>query len=438
MDASLIGLLLIAALLLCVVAGIPIAIALILLSFVGIWQLRGSAELAESLLATSAYASVSDYVFVAIPLFVLMGVLVSEADIGRDTYVVLEGVFRRVKGGLGVATVVSNALFGAVTGISIASASVFAKIAVPEMTRHGYRDSFAVGAVAGSSILGMLVPPSLLLIIYGVLAEQSIGQLFIAAIMPAMMMAGAFSVLVLVMAGRFPKLVFAASHVEVRNDVPDRGRIRMITNLVPVVGMAVIVLGGIYTGFFSPTEAGAAGALCAALVALARKKLTARRSAGVLAETALVSASILFLLVAASMYGRMLTFSGLPRVFAQFLTGLGVGYWSFLLILGVAVFIAGMFIDSVSMLLIFLPIVLPVATALGIDLIHFGVIMTIAVEMGLISPPFGLSVFVVHSTLNEPSITVGKVFLGTSYFLIPMIVVLAAVALFPGTTRILL
>ena len=344
MDPSLIGFLLIGALLIAVAAGVPIAIALIVLSFAGIWQLRGSAELAEKLLATSAYASVSDYVFVSIPLFILMGVLVSEADIGRDTYGALERIFRRVKGGLGIATVASNALFGAVTGVSVASASVFAKIAVPEMIRHGYRDTFAVGTVAGSSILGMLIPPSLLLIIYGVLAEQSIGQLFIAAVIPGILMALAFSIMVFIMAQFTPHLVFDGAANQKSAPVPDVGRMRMLGSLLPVLGMAFIVLGGIYTGFFSPTEAGAAGALCAALVALARKKLTAKKTADVLAETAIVSASILLLLVAASMYSRMLTFSGIPDLFSQYLAGVGVGYWTFLLIIGVVIFIAGMFL----------------------------------------------------------------------------------------------
>ncbi len=183
MDLGL-GLALIGALVILVLLGVHIAVALFGVAFAGVWIIRDNPALAMRLLSVSAYNGIADYLFATIPLFVLMGLLVSISNVGRDTFEVAEALLRRVRGGLGVATVAANAVFAAVTGVSIASAAVFTKVAVPEMTRHGYRKAFAAGTVAGSSILGMLIPPSLLMIIYGVLAEESIGKMYVAGVVP--------------------------------------------------------------------------------------------------------------------------------------------------------------------------------------------------------------------------------------------------------------
>lgn len=438
MDPLMLGAAAILLLLLLIIMGMPVALVLIGLSFAGIWFLRDSFDLALRLLSTASYTTVADYVFVAIPLFVLMGALISDSDIGRDTFNALERLFRKAKAGLAISTVASNAVFGAVTGVSVASAAVFSRVAVPEMVRHGYRDGFAAGTVAGSSILGMLVPPSLLLIVYGVLAEQSIGRLFVAAIVPGILMAVAFAAMILALAGWWPGQVFAKDHPgpAAGDNQPDHPSSLMA--LMPIAFLIVLVLGGIYGGYFSPTEAGAVGAFGAGLLAWQRGRLSRARISAMLRETANVSASILLLLVAASMYGRMLTYTGLPQQFALLLGEWGIGYWSFLLIYAFLVLVAGMFLDSISIMLIFLPIVLPVAEAIGIDPIQFGVLTIIAVEMGLISPPFGLSVYVVQSTLKENSIGIGKIFLGTSFFLLPMALVFLLIAAVPQLTSVLI
>lgn len=207
MTTLTIGFLLVGALIVLVLLGMQIAYALFLVAFAGIWIIRNNIDLAFRMLELTVYSGIADYLFATIPLFVLMGLLVSVSNVGRDTFEVAEELLRRVICGLGVATVAANTIFAAVTGVSIASAAVFTRVAVPEMERHGYRPAFAAGTVAGSSVLGMLIPPSLLLIIYGVLAEVSIGGMFIAGIVPGLMLAGGFVTMLVAVTVLFPGFV---------------------------------------------------------------------------------------------------------------------------------------------------------------------------------------------------------------------------------------
>jgi len=366
---------------------------------------------------------------------VLMGLLVSVGNVGKDTFDVAEALLRRLRGGLGVATVAANTVFAAVTGVSIASAAVFTRVAVPEMVRHGYRTSFATGTVAGSSVLGMLIPPSLLMIIYGVLAEQSIGKLFIAGVIPGALLAAGFIALIVGMAtftpGRVYDLERLASLQRARADGPHMGLGEMGGKLLPIVLLVALVLGGLYTGFFTPTEAGGVGAFGAFLVALARRRLGAGNLWRVLHETASVSVGILILLVAASFYSRMLSVAGVPVAIAELVRDTGLGPYGFLMVyVGIVLFL-GMILDSSSILLIMTPIAAPIATQMGFNPIHFGVITVLAVEIGLLTPPFGISIFTVKSTLNDPSVSVESIFGGALPFVGAMLAVLVLVAAFP-------
>src|SRR5690349_4661421 len=236
-----------------IVLGLPIAFALLLTGFVGLVLIKHDVVIAARTLALAADGTISDYVFATVPLFVLMGLFVNVSDVGRDAFRAAQRIFGRIYGGLGVATVAANAVFAAITGISIAAAAIFTKIAVPEMVRQGYTPKFAVGLTAGSSLLGMLIPPSLLLIIYGVLAEVSIGALFRAAVLPGILLAVAFAVGVVLMARLWPAFV---GHVqrETRTAETGGGALEIVAGLVPIVALIVLVLGGIYGGVFTPTE----------------------------------------------------------------------------------------------------------------------------------------------------------------------------------------
>ncbi|MDJ0824620.1 MAG: TRAP transporter large permease [Rhodobacter sp.] len=414
-------------------SGAHIAVALIVLSFLGIWLIRDNPTVAVRSLALAADGAINRYLFGVVPLFVLMGLVVDAADIGRDAFRVAAWLLQRVRGGLGMATVAANAVFASITGISIASAAVFARVAVPQMVANGYNNRFALGVVAGSSVLGMLIPPSLLLIIYGVLAEQSVGALFLAAIVPGVLLATVFGLGIYGMARLRPRMVMQSDRPTV---IEGESWGSAAAKLAPIGALVLIVLGGIYSGVFTPTEAGAAGAAAAILVALARRKLNWRRFWRVLVETGLVSVSILMLIVAASMYSRMLTLSTIPQEVTGMFTEAGLGLYGFLLVYVAIVIVMGMILDSTSIMLILLPLALPIVTGLGGDLIWFGIVTVIAVEIGLLTPPFGLTVYVVKATIADRSTTLGDIFAGTFPFVVMMTLVTLILIFVPSLSLV--
>ncbi|WP_372658417.1 TRAP transporter large permease [Hydrogenophaga sp.] len=410
--------------------GMHIGVALIVTSFVSVWMVK-SPEVAASFVAASANDAIRDYLFGVIPLFVLMGMLVSVSGVGRDTFDVFQWLMRRIRGGLGLATVAANAVFAAITGISIASASVFTKVAVPEMMRHGYTARFSVGVVAGSSVLGMLIPPSLLMIIYGVLAEESIGRMFIAGIIPGAVLALGFAVLILAMAYLKPEMIGTEDALNGVCVDGDETPLSAAIKFVPILLLITLVLGGLYGGFFTPTEAGAMGAAGALVIALVRRRLDWRKLWQVLVETGYVSVSVLFLIIAAMLYSRMLALTGMPNSVTEGITHMGLGPWGFMAMYVAIVIALGCIIDSVSIMLIMIPIVLPIARTFGMDVVWFGVVTVIAVEIGLLTPPFGVSVYTVKSALNDPRITIKDIFAGTFPFVLMMLAVLVVIVAFP-------
>lgn len=271
--------------------GMYVPLALMLVSYLAVWAMKGSPLLAGKLLALAASETISSYFFGVVPLFVLMGYVVSVTGMGRDAFDVANQIFRRFRGGLGIGTVGANAIFAAITGISIASAAVFTRIAVPEMVRHGYTKRFSVGVVAGSSVLGMLIPPSLLLILYGLLTEQSVGDLFIAGIIPGLLLALVFGIGVYAMARLWPK--FIGENLSDASE-PLLSTPEMMQKGLPIAALIFLVLGGIYVGWFTPIEAGAVGCLGAILIGLARRSLSWKEFWSVLTDTGLVTASVCF------------------------------------------------------------------------------------------------------------------------------------------------
>nr|WP_299629225.1 TRAP transporter large permease [uncultured Tateyamaria sp.] len=416
-----------------ILSGAHIAVVLILLSFLGIWLIRDNPTVAVRSLALAADGAINRYLFGVVPLFVLMGLVVDIADIGRDAYRVAAWMLQRIRGGLGIATVAANAVFASITGISIASAAVFSRVAVPQMVANGYNNRFALGVVAGSSVLGMLIPPSLLLIIYGVLAEQSVGALFLAAIVPGALLAFVFGTGIYLMARLRPKMVMQSDKPTV---IEGETWQSALIKLTPITALVVIVLGGIYSGVFTPTEAGAAGAAAAIVVALLKGSLTWSRLWRVLVDTGLVSVSILLLIIAASMYSRMLSLSTIPQEATMFFAQAGFGLMGFMMIYLVLVVIMGMFLDSTSIMLILLPLALPVVSGLGGDLIWFGIVTVIAVEIGLLTPPFGLTVYVVKATISDRSTSLGDIFIGTFPFVIMMTIVTLILTLVPALSLV--
>ncbi len=432
-----IGVMAIAGILILIYSGMHVAIVLTLLSFLGVWLIRDNFTVASKLLALTAGDSISNYAFGVVPLFVLMGMFISVSDIGQDMFQVADRIFRRVKGGLGVATVAANAVFAAVTGISIASAAVFTKVAVPEMIKLGYRPRFSVGVVAGSSVLGMLIPPSLLLILFGVLTETSIGDLFKAAIFPGILLAAAFIVLILILAYRWPGYVVDPDYTPRSMDKTRMTMLAAIWKLTPIVVLVFLVLGGIYSGWFTPTESGAVGALGALLLALGKRRMTWRKLWEVLVETGYVTVSILFLIVSANMFARMLAMSGMTSFLSELVADSGLGLHGFTFIFIVVVFFMGTILDSSSILMLVVPLTLPIMQEMGINYVWFGLITVVAIEVGLITPPLGIAAYVVKSTLDDQRISLGDVFSGAFPYVLIMAIVLVLLVIFPQISLVL-
>jgi C4-dicarboxylate transporter, DctM subunit len=434
MEAFEIALLSVVAMLVLIYVGLHIATTLALISFVGVWVIRDDLNIALNLLWIAAFDTVHNYVFATVPLFVLMGFLVAAAGMGRDAYDIGQILLRKVRGGLGMATVVANAIFAAITGVSVASASVFSKLSVPEMLRHGYGARFAVGTVAGSSVLGMLIPPSVLLIVYALITEQSVGDMFIAGIGPGLLLTLFFCGQIYVMARWFPHTVMKRRDVALPHapaDTKEAAAGELLRKTGPIALLVALVLGGLYGGVFTPVEAGAVGAFLGLIFALARRALTLRGFWEVLLDTGSVSATLLFLIVAASMYSRMLAMSGLPSELAAVFEAWGTGFYGLIAIYVIIVVLLGMIVDSVSIMLIMVPLFLGVLRAFDIDLVWFGIVTVIATEIGLLTPPFGLVVYVVHSTLARADISLKDIFVGAAPFALSMLTVVVLVVAFP-------
>lgn len=427
-----IGTLGIAAMLVLIYVGMPIGIVLIVVGFTGIWLMRGDTTLGIRVLSRTSSEYLNSYFFGVVPLFVLMGLLISVADVGRDMFDVARWLLRRVRGGLGVATVIANAVFASVTGSSIASAAVFTRIATPEMLRFGYTARFSVGVVAGSSILGMLIPPSLLLIIYGFLAEQSVGHLFLAAIVPGLVLTFAMVLLIVGLATFWPGFVGGRQAESVDSETVASALVK----LLPIILLIGLVLGGIYGGIFTPTEAGAVGAAGALLIALARRKLGWNNLWQAVVETGHVTVSILFLILAARIFGQMLTLSGLPQAMSALAIEANFGLYGFVFLFVAIVVALGTILDPVSIMVITLPFTLPVVAHLGGDLIWFGIITVVSVEIGLLTPPLGLTCYVVKSTLNDDRVPLNEIFAGAFPFVLVMAAVVALLVLVPAISLV--
>lgn len=413
-----------------VYVGVHVGVALSLISFVCVFLVRDNMDLAGKLLALSIGESMQHYEYGVIPLFVLMGLLVSISGIGSDTYDVANHIFRKMKGGLGTATVGANAVFAAVTGTSIASASVFTKVAVPEMLRLGYRPRFSVGVVAGSSVLGMLIPPSLLLIVFGILSEQSIGDLFIAGIIPGLLLAFAYCVLIWVMAWKFPDKVGTPEALNIKRPAQMTGG-QAAGKSVPIVLLIALVLGGIYGGLFTATEAGGIGALGALVLTFFKGSLNRSNLWEALSETGHVTAAICFLLVSAHIYSRMITLTGIPNLMEEWVIASGLGVTGLIAIYIVAIILMGTILDAGSIMLITVPLMIPALAPFDVDLIWFGIVTIIAVEIGLLTPPLGLACFVIHSNLQDERIRIEDVFWGAVPFAITMLIVLLLIVAVP-------
>ncbi|MBR0597459.1 TRAP transporter large permease [Sinanaerobacter chloroacetimidivorans] len=418
--------------------GVHIGFSLSLMSFIGIWLMTEKIQIALSILATTSFEAIRDYTFAVIPLFVLMGCFMSQSGVAKDLFDAMNYFIKKLPGGLGIATVVSNAVFAAVTGVSVASAAVFARICLPEMSRHRYKPGFALGAVGGSSVLGMLIPPSLLMIVYGMLSETSIGKLFLAGIVPGLILAGIYCVGIIGMSIAKPELTGRAKNAGGKvisasvEEEATQNFLMVSLRALPIFIIVILVLGGIWGGFFTPTEASAVGAFATLILSVARG-MRPKGLKKVLLETAGTTSSILFLLISAQMYSRMLTMSGATVALANMVQNSSLGAGIVLFMICFVLILLGCVLDSTSILLITVPLILPIAAAFGWNLIWLGIVMIIVIEMGLLTPPFGMVVFAMKATIGE-GVEVEDIFKGVIPFLLMMAMAVVIIIAFPSLT----
>ena len=422
-----IGLISVIAIVALIYLGVYIPIALGMVSFIAIWIMRDNIDLAFALTKIAVGDSAMEYTFATIPLFVFMGNIVSKAGLGADIYAVMNQGFRRITGGIGMATVGANAVFAAVTGSSIASASVFSKMSVPAMLSHDYNPRFAVGVVAGSSVLGMIIPPSAMLIIYSFVAEQSVGEMFLAGVIPGILLACAYVGAIWVMGRATPG--FVGGRIIEEGDLMGWGEIAAKT--LPIIALIVVVLGGIYTGWTTPVEAGAAGSLLGIIIAAVRGRINFKTFWETVIETGHITAALLFLITAASMYARMLGLAGLPNELQTLLAENNFSFFWIMALLVVLMLFLGTILDTASIILIVVPLFLGLMESMGMSLVWFGIVAVVAAEIGLLTPPLGLSCFVIKATLDDDRITLKDVFLGALPFAFVMLLVLIVLIRFP-------
>ena len=418
---------LVVSLLILVALGVHIAIALGMTSALGIYFVTGDIHVVATMLGSTAYEALRDYVFAVIPLFMLMGEFIGKSGAVSDVYRGLNRGLRHLPGRLAIATVLGNAMFSFVTGVSIASAAAFSRIAYPEMSRFGYHKGFALGTVAGSSCLGMLIPPSVLMIVWGILTEKSIGQIFLAGVLPGLLLTLMFVGYIFVMALLRPSWVGGGVDSESEKSGGDDqvSLAAFLTSITGILAVIVAVLGGIWFGIFTPTEGAGAGAFIGLVLGLV-KGMRYRGIIESILSVGRTSAPILLLLVAASLYSRTLAMTGLANAIQDLFLGTGLTPFLIIAVMVVVWFVLGMVIDSISIMLLTVPIFAPIAEQLGYNPIAFAIVGILAIEAGLLTPPFGLLVYTVKSAVQDedPSVTIVQIFRSsTAYWMIILIAV---------------
>ena len=424
-----------------VAIGVHIAIALGITSALGIWLVTGADWYAfgtvQTMLAATAYEAIRAYVFAVIPLFMLMGEFIGKSGTVTDVYRGINRLLRKIPGRLAIATVVGNALFSFVTGVSIASAAAFSRIAYPEMKRFGYHRGFALGSIAGSSCLGMLIPPSVLMIVWGILTEQSIGQIFAAGIFPGLLLAFLFIAYIFGFALLRPAAVGIKSGIEETagksgSDDEEVSTPQFLVSLVGIILVIVAVLGGIWFGIFTPTEAAGAGALIGLALGII-KGMRFREIINSILSVGRTSAPILLLLVTAALYSRTLAMTGLANAIEGIFLGSGMVPWMIVGVMVLIWFALGMIIDSISIMLLTAAIFAPIAVKLGYDPIAFAIIAIIAIEAGLLTPPFGLLVYTVKAAISDEGedVPILEIFKSSTPYWIIMLVCVVLIINFP-------
>ena len=423
MDPIMVGILGSGLLFLFLLMGVPIAFSLMLVGFLGTTYLT-SINAALPMVARTVYESSSHYPYTIIPLFIVMGSYAEITGISGDLYDTFDKWLRRLPGGLGMATIASIAGFSAISGSSVASSAAFGKVAYPEMRRFNYSPRLAAGTIAAGATIDFLIPPSLGFVIFGMLTEQSIGKLLISGMIPGLMLAGAFMAILYVWVRFHPNSALSSPE-----GVSWKEKISALKGIWETIVIFLLVIGGIYTGLFTPTEAAGVGATLIFLMAIWKRKLTWKILLASLFEATRVSVMVLFLVAGANVFSYFLALSTIPMKVSTWIIGLGVSKYLVLTIIVFIYLLLGCFLDAISMMILTLPVIFPVILNLGFDPIWFGVVCVLMMGAGLITPPMGLCVFTVASIAKDAPLE--EVFKGALPFLIAILLITFLITLYP-------
>ncbi len=412
-----------------IVLGTHIAVGLGLSAMLGVYLMMDNIEIVLALLADTAYDAVRNYIFAVIPLFILMGDIVSRSGLAKDVYQLCNRILIWLPGRLAVSTVLGNAIFAAVSGVSVAAAASFSRIAYPEMDKYRYNRKLALGSIAGSSVLGMLIPPSILLIVWAVMTEMSIGALFVAGVVPGLVLAAMFCGYCVVKALRSPELAPNVRQ-DKRKSSPAELR-RELSGGVGVVVLVSLVLGGLWGGLFTPTEAAGIGVMGALVLGIIRGMKVPDIYQAVL-HAGQTAAPIMLLLVAAQLYSRMLAMGGVVPELQLWVTAAELSPFFLILAMMAVWLVMGMFVDSVSIILLTIPVFAPMAQIAGFDALAFAIFGILVIEAGLLTPPFGLVCYTVKGAIPDSNVTLQDIFSAVLPYVAMVLVVAALVLVIPA------
>ncbi|WP_405103705.1 TRAP transporter large permease [Oceanobacillus sp. FSL H7-0719] len=428
MSPEIIGVLGIIILLILFMIRVPVSISLIIVGTLGLVFIRGW-DSALVQLGTTPFSTASSYSLSVIPLFILMGMILSFSGFGKDLYTAVDSWIGHVKGGLAITTIGTSALFSAISGSVNATTATMARIALPEMKKYRYNDALSTSCVAAGGTLGILIPPSVILVLYGILTMEPIGKLLIAGLVPGILQMLLFMLVIYLMVLRKPSLA------PVTAKKPLKVKMKSLNSVWPFVFLFALSIGGIYFGYFTPTEAGGIGAFGAFLLALLTKRLTWTDFKTTLNETTRLTAMIFFILIGADIFSKFLALSRIPAVITQTVSDLDMSPMAIMMLILIVYFILGLFLEGIAIFVLTLPVVYPLITMLGFDGIWFGVVMIFVMNIGLLTPPMGLSVYIISGVVKD--VPIQRIFKGVIPMLLMMILCLALVVVFPGIVTFL-
>ena len=409
--------------------GLPIAFSMATIGFLGLVFIIGI-EPSLAMIGQIFFDNGMNYTLSILPLFLLMGNFVVKAGLADDLYSAANAWLRHKKGGLAMATIIACGGFSSVCGSSLATAATMAKIALPSMKKFGYPDSLATGAIAAGGTLGILIPPSMILVIYGIITSQDIGQLFLAGIIPGLLGITGYILAIKI------SIFFNKNSFKTQSNLSLTNKIKSLKGVIGILSLFAIVMGGIYTGVFTATEAAGVGAFGSLLIVIIKKKISIKSFSETLIETAKVTTMLFFLLFGAIIFSNFINLAGLPNDLKNFLSLFNFNLFTLLIGIFILYLILGMILESLSMMMLTVPIFYPLVQEMGGNLIWFGILVVVAVEISLITPPIGLNVHVLK-TIVKDKVSLRTIFKGVTPFVAMDIIRIIILLLIPGITLFL-